>query len=425
LVIRPIGLFSFYDTERRILMGIYEELQARGLIAQVTDEELIRDLINAGKATFYIGFDPTADSLHVGHFMALCLMKRLQEAGNKPIALIGGGTAMIGDPSGRNDMRSMMTPEIIDHNVECFKKQMSRFIDFSEGKALLVNNADWLMGLNYVELLREVGPHFSVNRMLTAECYKQRMEKGLTFLEFNYMIMQSFDFYTLFQKYGCNLQFGGDDQWSNMLGGTELIRRKLGKDASAMTITLLLNSEGKKMGKTQKGAVWLDAEKTTPYEFFQYWRNVDDADVIKCLKMLTFLPLEEIEAMEGWEGSKLNEAKEILAYELTGLVHGKEEAEKARESARSVFGAGDSTNMPTAEVSDDDFRDGTVDLITLLVAGGLVGTRSDGRRAIEQGGVTVNGEKETDVRKTYTKDDFGDGIVIKKGKKSFKKLVLK
>lgn len=406
-------------------MGIYEELQARGLIAQVTDEELIRDLINAGKATFYIGFDPTADSLHVGHFMALCLMKRLQEAGNKPIALIGGGTAMIGDPSGRNDMRSMMTPEIIDHNVECFKKQMSRFIDFSEGKALLVNNADWLMGLNYVELLREVGPHFSVNRMLTAECYKQRMEKGLTFLEFNYMIMQSFDFYTLFQKYGCNLQFGGDDQWSNMLGGTELIRRKLGKDASAMTITLLLNSEGKKMGKTQKGAVWLDAEKTTPYEFFQYWRNVDDADVIKCLKMLTFLPLEEIEAMEGWEGSKLNEAKEILAYELTGLVHGKEEAEKARESARSVFGAGDSTNMPTAEVSDEDFRDGTVDLITLLVAGGLVGTRSDGRRAIEQGGVTVNGEKETDVRKTYTKDDFGDGIVIKKGKKSFKKLVLK
>ncbi len=406
-------------------MGIYEELQARGLIAQVTDEELIRDLINAGKATFYIGFDPTADSLHVGHFMALCLMKRLQEAGNKPIALIGGGTAMIGDPSGRNDMRSMMTPEIIDHNVECFKKQMSRFIDFSEGKALLVNNADWLMGLNYVELLREVGPHFSVNRMLTAECYKQRMEKGLTFLEFNYMIMQSFDFYTLFQKYGCNLQFGGDDQWSNMLGGTELIRRKLGKDASAMTITLLLNSEGKKMGKTQKGAVWLDAEKTTPYEFFQYWRNVDDADVIKCLKMLTFLPLEEIEAMESWEGSKLNEAKEILAYELTGLVHGKEEAEKARESARSVFGAGDSTNMPTAEVSDEDFRDGTVDLITLLVAGGLVGTRSDGRRAIEQGGVTVNGEKETDVRKTYTKDDFGDGIVIKKGKKSFKKLVLK
>ena len=406
-------------------MGIYEELQARGLIAQVTDEELIRDLINAGKATFYIGFDPTADSLHVGHFMALCLMKRLQEAGNKPIALIGGGTAMIGDPSGRNDMRSMMTPEIIDHNVECFKKQMSRFIDFSEGKALLVNNADWLMGLNYVELLREVGPHFSVNRMLTAECYKQRMEKGLTFLEFNYMIMQSFDFYTLFQKYGCNLQFGGDDQWSNMLGGTELIRRKLGKDASAMTITLLLNSEGKKMGKTQKGAVWLDAEKTTPYEFFQYWRNVDDADVIKCLKMLTFLPLEEIEAMESWEGSKLNEAKEILAYELTGLVHGKEEAEKARESARSVFGAGDSTNMPTAKVSDEDFRDGTVDLITLLVAGGLVGTRSDGRRAIEQGGVTVNGEKETDVRKTYTKDDFGDGIVIKKGKKSFKKLVLK
>ena len=346
-------------------MGIYEELQARGLIAQVTDEELIRDLINAGKATFYIGFDPTADSLHVGHFMALCLMKRLQEAGNKPIALIGGGTAMIGDPSGRNDMRSMMTKETIDHNVECFKKQMSRFIDFSEGKALLVNNADWLMDLNYIDVLREVGPHFSVNRMLTAECYKQRMEKGLSFLEFNYMIMQSYDFYVLYQKYGCNLQFGGDDQWSNMLGGTELIRRKLGKDASAMTITLLLNSEGKKMGKTAKGAVWLDPEKTTPYEFFQYWRNVDDADVLKCIKMLTFLPLEEIAKMEAWEGSQLNEAKEILAYELTKLVHGEEEANKARESARSVFGAGDATNMPTATVSDDDFKDGAVDLITL------------------------------------------------------------
>ena len=405
-------------------MGIYEELQARGLIAQVTDEPLIRDLINNGKATFHIGFDPTADSLHVGHFMALCLMKRLQEAGNKPIALIGGGTAMIGDPSGRNDMRSMMTKETINHNVECFKKQMSRFIDFSDDKALLVNNADWLLDLNYVDLLREVGPHFSVNRMLTAECYKQRMEKGLSFLEFNYMIMQSFDFYTLYQKYGCNLQFGGDDQWSNMLGGTELIRRKLGKDASAMTITLLLNSEGKKMGKTQKGAVWLDPEKTSPYEFFQYWRNVDDADVIKCLKMLTFLPLSEIEKMENWEGSQLNEAKEILAYELTALVHGKEEAEKAKESARSVFGAGDASNMPTATVDDDCFKDGEVDLITLLVAGGLCQTRSDARRNIEQGGVTVNGEKETDFKKTYTKDNFGDGIVIKRGKKNFKKLVL-
>lgn len=405
-------------------MGIYEELQARGLIAQVTDEPLIRDLINNGKATFYIGFDPTADSLHVGHFMALCLMKRLQEAGNKPIALIGGGTAMIGDPSGRNDMRSMMTKETINHNVECFKKQMSRFIDFSDDKALLVNNADWLLDLNYVDLLREVGPHFSVNRMLTAECYKQRMEKGLSFLEFNYMIMQSFDFYTLYQKYGCNLQFGGDDQWSNMLGGTELIRRKLGKDASAMTITLLLNSEGKKMGKTQKGAVWLDPEKTSPYEFFQYWRNVDDADVIKCLKMLTFLPLSEIEKMENWEGSQLNEAKEILAYELTALVHGKEEAEKAKESARSVFGAGDASNMPTATVDDDCFKDGEVDLITLLVAGGLCQTRSDARRNIEQGGITVNGEKETDFKKTYTKDNFGDGIVIKRGKKNFKKLVL-
>ena len=405
-------------------MGIYEELQARGLIAQVTDEPLIRDLINNGKATFYIGFDPTADSLHVGHFMALCLMKRLQEAGNKPIALIGGGTAMIGDPSGRNDMRSMMTKETINHNVECFKKQMSRFIDFSDDKALLVNNADWLLDLNYVDLLREVGPHFSVNRMLTAECYKQRMEKGLSFLEFNYMIMQSFDFYTLYQKYGCNLQFGGDDQWSNMLGGTELIRRKLGKDASAMTITLLLNSEGKKMGKTQKGAVWLNPEKTSPYEFFQYWRNVDDADVIKCLKMLTFLPLSEIEKMENWEGSQLNEAKEILAYELTALVHGKEEAEKAKESARSVFGAGDASNMPTATVDADCFKDGEVDLITLLVAGGLCQTRSDARRNIEQGGVTVNGEKETNFKKTYTKDNFGDGIVIKRGKKNFKKLVL-
>ncbi len=406
-------------------MGIYEELQARGLIAQVTDEPLIRELINTGKAVFYIGFDPTADSLHVGHFMALCLMKRLQEAGNKPIALIGGGTAMIGDPSGRNDMRSMMTKETIDHNVECFKKQMSRFIDFSEGKALLVNNADWLMDLNYIDVLREIGPHFSVNRMLAAECYKQRMEKGLSFLEFNYMIMQSFDFYTLFQKYGCNLQFGGDDQWSNMLGGTELIRRKLGKDASAMTITLLLNSEGKKMGKTQKGAVWLDPEKTSPYEFFQYWRNVDDADVLKCIKMLTFLPLDKIAEMETWEGAELNKAKEILAYELTSLVHGKDEAEKARESARMAFGAGDMSSIPEAEISDGDFKDGTIDLITLLVAGGLCPTRSDARRNVEQGGVTVNGEKETDFRKTYTKDDFSDGIVLKRGKKNFKKMILK
>ncbi len=405
-------------------MGIYEELQARGLIAQVTDEPLIRDLVNNGKAVFYIGFDPTADSLHVGHFMALCLMKRLQEAGNKPIALIGGGTAMIGDPSGRNDMRSMMTKETINHNVECFKKQMSRFIDFSEGKALMVNNADWLLDLNYVDVLREVGPHFSVNRMLSAECYKQRMERGLTFLEFNYMIMQSFDFYTLFQKYGCNLQFGGDDQWGNMLGGTELIRRKLGKDASAMTITLLLNSEGKKMGKTQSGAVWLDPEKTSPYEFFQYWRNVDDADVLKCIKMLTFLPLEEIQKMDSWEGSQLNEAKEILAYELTALVHGKEEAEKARESARSVFGAGDTSNMPTAEVTEDMFTDGAIDLISLMIAGGLSTTRSEARRNIEQGGVSVNNEKEVDFRKTYTKDDFGDGIVIKRGKKNFKKMIL-
>lgn len=405
-------------------MTLYDELIARGLIAQVTDEELIKDQINNGKATFYIGFDPTADSLHVGHFMALCLMKRLQMAGNKPIALLGGGTAMIGDPSGRNDMRSMMTKETIDHNVECFKKQMSRFIDFSDGKALLVNNADWLMDLNYIDVLREVGPHFSVNRMLTAECYKQRMEKGLSFLEFNYMIMQSYDFYVLFQKYGCSLQFGGDDQWSNMLGGTELIRRKLGKDASAMTITLLLNSEGKKMGKTQKGAVWLDPEKTTPYEFFQYWRNVDDADVLKCIKMLTFLPLEQIAEMENWQGSQLNEAKEILAYELTSLVHGREEADKARESARSVFGAGDASNMPTAQVPADSFRDGSVDLITLLVAGGLCPSRSDARRNIEQGGVTVNGEKETDFNKTYSKEDFGDGIVIKRGKKNFKKMIL-
>lgn len=404
-------------------MGIYEELQARGLIAQVTDEPLIRDLINNGKATFYIGFDPTADSLHVGHFMALCLMKRLQEAGNKPIALIGGGTAMIGDPSGRNDMRSMMTKETINHNVECFKKQMSRFIDFSDDKALLVNNADWLLDLNYVDLLREVGPHFSVNRMLTAECYKQRMEKGLSFLEFNYMIMQSFDFYTLYQKYGCNLQFGGDDQWSNMLGGTELIRRKLGKDASAMTITLLLNSEGKKMGKTQKGAVWLDPNKTSPFEFYQYWRNVSDADVLKCIRMLTFLPLEEIEKMDSWEGSQLNQAKEILAFELTKLVHGEEEAVKAQESARALFSAGNAADMPTAELADEDFTEGSIDVITMLVKSGLVASRSEGRRAIEQGGVSIDGEKVTDIKQTVAKDAIGDGIVLKRGKKNFRKIV--
>ena len=405
-------------------MGIYEELQARGLIAQVTDEPEIRELVNTGKAVFYIGFDPTADSLHVGHFMALCLMKRLQEAGNKPIALVGGGTGMIGDPSGKSDMRQMLTVETINHNCECFKKQMSRFIDFSEGKALMVNNGDWLRNLNYIDLLREVGPHFSVNRMLTAECYKQRMERGLTFLEFNYMIMQSYDFYQLFQTYGCNLQFGGDDQWSNMLGGTELIRRKLGKDAYAMTINLLLNSEGKKMGKTQKGAVWLDPNKTSPYEFFQYWRNVDDADVIKCLKMLTFLPLEEIEKMESWEGSKLNEAKAILAYELTKLVHGEEEAEKAKASALAIFGAGDASTMPTVEIEDADFRDGYVDIQTLLVKAGLVASRSEARRNVEQGGVTANDEKAT-LDTKFTKDDFGDGIVIRRGKKSFKKAVLK
>ena len=405
-------------------MGVYEELVARGLIAQVTDEEEIKELVNNGKAVFYIGFDPTADSLHVGHFMALCLMKRLQMAGNKPIALIGGGTAMIGDPSGRTDMRQMMTTETIQHNVDCFKKQMERFIDFSDGKALMVNNADWLLDLNYVDVLREVGACFSVNNMLRAECYKQRMEKGLSFLEFNYMIMQSYDFYALYKKYGCNMQFGGNDQWSNMLGGTELIRRKLGKDAYAMTINLLLNSEGKKMGKTQSGAVWLSAEKTSPYDFYQYWRNVADEDVIKCLKMLTFLPLEQIDELAKLEGSELNKAKEILAYELTALVHGREEAEKARESARMAFGSGDMSNLPTATVSEDDFRDGAVDLITLLVSGGLCPTRSDARRNIEQGGVTVNGEKETDFRKTYSRDDFGDGIVLKRGKKNFKKMIL-
>ena len=406
-------------------MTVYEELVARGLIAQVTDEEEIKELINNGKATFYIGFDPTADSLHVGHFMALCLMKRLQMAGNKPIALIGGGTGMIGDPSGRTDMRQMMTPETIQHNCDCFKKQMSRFIDFSDGKALMVNNADWLLNLNYVELLREVGPHFSVNRMLTAECYKQRMERGLSFLEFNYMIMQSYDFYMLFQKYGCNMQFGGDDQWSNMLGGTELIRRKLGKDAYAMTINLLLNSEGKKMGKTQSGAVWLDPNKTSPFEFNQYWRNVSDADVLKCLRMLTFLPLEEINAMESWEGSQLNEAKNILAYELTKLVHGEEEANKAREASLALFSTGSAANMPAEEITEADFRDGKIDILQLLVAAGLTASRSEARRAVEQGGVTVNGEKVTDIHTAYEAADFDEEFVLKKGKKKFCKIVYK
>ncbi len=408
-------------------MTLYDELVARGLIAQVTDEEEIKDLINNGKATFYIGFDPTADSLHVGHFMALCLMKRLQMAGNKPIALIGGGTAMIGDPSGRTDMRQMMTPETIQHNCDCFKKQMSRFIDFSEGKALMVNNADWLMDLNYIDVLREVGAHFSVNRMLTAECYKQRMEKGLSFLEFNYMIMQSYDFYTLYQKYGCNMEFGGDDQWSNMLGGTELIRRKLGKDAYAMTINLLLNSEGKKMGKTQSGAVWLDPEKTSPFDFFQYWRNVADSDVLKCIRMLTFLPLEEIDTMESWEGAQLNQAKEILAFELTKLVHGEEEANKAREASHALFaGGGDSAHMPTVELSSADFADGDMDILSLLVKTELAPSRSDARRAVEQGGVSVADEKVTDIRTAYNADSFGaDGLVVKRGKKKFVKVLVK
>ena len=408
-------------------MTLYDELVARGLIAQVTDEEEIKDLINNGKATFYIGFDPTADSLHVGHFMALCLMKRLQMAGNKPIALIGGGTAMIGDPSGRTDMRQMMTPETIQHNCDCFKKQMSRFIDFSDGKALMVNNADWLMDLNYIDVLREVGAHFSVNRMLTAECYKQRMEKGLSFLEFNYMIMQSYDFYTLYQKYGCNMEFGGDDQWSNMLGGTELIRRKLGKDAYAMTINLLLNSEGKKMGKTQSGAVWLDPEKTSPFDFFQYWRNVADSDVLKCIRMLTFLPLEEIDAMESWEGAQLNQAKEILAFELTKLVHGEEEANKAREASHALFaGGGDSAHMPTVELSSADFADGDMDILSLLVKTELAPSRSDARRAVEQGGVSVADEKVTDIMTAYNADSFGaDGLVVKRGKKKFVKVIVK
>ena len=408
-------------------MNCYEELVARGLIAQVTNEEEIKKMVNEGKATFYIGFDPTADSLHVGHFMALCLMKRLQMAGNKPIALIGGGTGMIGDPSGRTDMRKMMTPEMIQHNCDCFKEQMSRFIDFSDGKALMVNNAEWLLKLNYVELLREVGACFSVNNMLRAECYKQRMEKGLSFLEFNYMIMQSYDFYMLYQKYGCNMQFGGDDQWSNMLGGTELIRRKLGKDAYAMTINLLLNSEGKKMGKTQSGAVWLDPEKTSPFDFFQYWRNVADSDVLKCIRMLTFLPLEEIDAMESWEGAQLNQAKEILAFELTKLVHGEEEAAKAREASHALFaGGGDSAHMPTVELSSADFADGDMDILSLLVKTELAPSRSDARRAVEQGGVSVADEKVTDIKTAYNADSFGaDGLVVKRGKKKFVKVIVK
>ena len=408
-------------------MQIYEELIARGLIAQVTNEEEIKKMVNEGKAVFYIGFDPTADSLHVGHFMALCLMKRLQMAGNKPIALIGGGTGMVGDPSGRTDMRTMMTPEIIQHNCDCFKKQMSRFIDFSEGKAMMVNNAEWLMDLNYIEFLREIGPHFSVNNMLRAECYKQRMEKGLSFLEFNYMLMQSYDFYELFQRCGCNMQFGGDDQWSNMLGGTELIRRKLGKDAHAMTITLLLNSEGKKMGKTQSGAVWLDPNKTSPFDFYQYWRNVADADVLKCLRMLTFLPLEQIDEMDKWEGSQLNQAKEILAFELTKLVHGEEEAAKAQEGARALFSAGGSTiNMPTSELTEEDFKENAMDILTILTKSGLASSRSEARRNVEQGGVSVDGETVKDIHAAFEKDRFaGEGLVVKRGKKNFRKVILK
>ncbi len=407
-------------------MGVYEELVARGLIAQVTDEEEIRELVNSGKATFYIGFDPTADSLHVGHFMALCLMKRLQMAGNKPIALVGGGTGMIGDPSGRTDMRQMLTKETIQHNVDCFKKQMSRFIDFSDDKALLVNNADWLLDLNYVELLRDVGACFSVNNMLRAECYKQRMEKGLSFLEFNYMIMQSYDFYALYQKYGCNMQFGGDDQWSNMLGGTELIRRKLGKNAYAMTINLLLNSEGKKMGKTQSGAVWLSAEKTSPYDFYQYWRNVDDGDVIKCLKMLTFLPLEEIDELAKLEGSEINKAKEILAHELTELVHGKEEADKAQEAARAIFSNKTNTdNMPSTTLTEADFAEGEIGILDLMKKCGLIPSNGEGRRLIQQGGVSVDDEKVTDVYAKVAKSDFEKGyVVIKKGKKVYHKAIL-
>lgn len=407
-------------------MGIYEELQARGLIAQVTDEERIRDLVNNGKATFYIGFDPTADSLHVGHFMALCLMKRLQMAGNRPVVLLGGGTGYIGDPSGRNDLRQMLTPETIEHNCECFKKQMERFIDFGEGGAIAVNNADWLLKLNYIDVLREVGPCFSVNNMLRAECYKQRMEKGLTFLEFNYMIMQSYDFYALFQKYGCNMQFGGDDQWSNMLGGTELIRRKLGKDAYAMTINLLLNSEGKKMGKTQSGAVWLDPEKTSPFDFYQYWRNVSDDDVLKCLRMLTFLPLEQIDEMDKWEGSQLNQAKEILAFELTKMVHGEEEAAKAQEGARALFSSGNAAQMPEVELADADFEDGQIGILNLLVKAGLAPSNGEARRNVQQGGVSIDGNKVEDVRAQISKDSIGeDGIVLKRGKKKFMKIVVR
>ena len=402
-------------------MGIYEELKARGLIAQVTDEEQIRDLVNNGKATFYIGFDCTADSLHVGHFMALCLMKRLQMAGNKPIALIGGGTTMIGDPSGRNDMRKMLTKADIDHNAECFKRQMERFIDFGDGKAMMLNNADWLMKLNYIELLREVGACFSVNNMLRAKCYEQRMEKGLSFLEFNYMIMQSYDFYHMFQEYGCNMQFGGDDQWSNMLGGTELIRRKLGKDAQAMTITLLLNSEGKKMGKTASGAVWLDPNKTTPYDFYQYWRNVGDQDVLKCIRMLTFLPLEQIDEMDKWEGSQLNRAKEILAYELTALVHGEEEAKKAEESAKALFGAGgNNANMPTSTLTDADFENGNINVLSMLVATGLCPSRGEARRLVQQGGVTIDDVKVASIDESLARERFeGEGVIVRKGKKVF------
>jgi len=407
-------------------MEIFEELRARGLLAQLTNEEEIRNLVNNGKATFYIGFDPTADSLHVGHFMALCLMKRLQMAGNKPIALVGGGTGMIGDPSGRSDMRTMMTTEMIDHNCECFKKQMSRFIEFGPDKALMINNADWLRELNYIEFIRDIGAHFSVNNMLRARCYEQRMENGLSFLEFNYMIMQSYDFLRLFEDYGCNMQFGGDDQWSNMLGGTELIRKKLGKDAHAMTINLLLNSEGKKMGKSQKGAVWLDANKTTPYEFYQYWRNVGDKDVLNCLRMLTFLPLEQIDEMDKWEGEDLNKAKKILAHELTELVHGKEEADKAEEASAALFaGGGSLENMPAATIKDEDFRDGVIDIMGILVASGQAASRSEARRAVEQGGVTVNDEKVTDVKTTYSKDQIGSAdFIVKKGKKSFKKILV-
>ncbi len=405
-------------------MKIYEELVARGLIAQVTNEEEIREMVNNGKATFYIGFDPTADSLHVGHFMALCLMKRLQMAGNRPIALIGGGTAMIGDPSGRTDMRSMMTPETIQHNCDCFKKQMERFIEFGEGKAQMVNNADWLMDLNYVDVLREVGACFSVNNMLRAECYKQRMEKGLSFLEFNYMIMQSYDFYYLYQKYGCNMQFGGNDQWSNMLGGTELIRRKLGEDAHAMTITLLLNSEGKKMGKTASGAVWLDPNKTSPYEFYQYWRNVGDEDVLKCIRMLTFLPLEQIDEMDSWEGSQLNKAKEILAYELTALVHGEDEAKKAEASAKALFGGGGTGDMPTTQLSEEDLVDGALDIMTLLVKAGLCASKSEARRNIQQGGVTADDTRISDISKSFTADELRAGVVLKRGKKNFNKIIL-